>query len=173
MRYIGHKWKLDKCVNSYFPRAGQPIHGVNWDLKQKERVHVFTASIHIPGRRAHMDSLLTKLNARALLLLQNPPKHKQHSKNSLMWFPVHTRGEHVSNFLSNYFFLLNLYLGKASTNITFLPNTMNRMYAGAFNTKRTISNSCTHVESLKSCLLTTLVIIHLKIPLCLVTQEWL
>lgn len=53
----------------------------------------------------------------------------------------------------------------------FLQNAMSRIYAGTFNMKRTILNSCTHVESLKSCLLTTLVIIHLKIPLCLVTQE--
>lgn len=49
--------------------------------------------------------------------------------------------------------------------------TKNEIYFGAFNMKWTVSNSFTHVESLKSCLLSTLVIIHLKIPLSLVTQE--
>lgn len=57
-------------------------------------------------------------------------------------------------------------------NFVFFAKQLQMEYTlGAFNTKKAISNSCTHVESLKSCLLTTLVIIHLKIPLCLATQE--
>ena len=47
----------------------------------------------------------------------------------------------------------------------------NEIYFGSFNMKRTVSNSFTHIGSLKSCLLTTVVITHLKTPLCLVTQE--
>ena len=47
----------------------------------------------------------------------------------------------------------------------------NEIYFGSFNMKQTVSNSFTHIGSLKSCLLTTVVITHLKTPLCLVTQE--
>lgn len=139
------------------------------------RVHVFTTSIlHFPGTRIHMENPLTKLNAYALLLLQNAPERKQCSKTALMWFLTHERGEQVWNILSNHFFSMKSVSWKSFHWYNFFCQmTKNETSLGVFNMKWTVSNSFTHVKSLKSCLLTTLVIIHLKIPLCLVTQEWL
>lgn len=90
------------------------------------------------------------------------------------WDFLHVWGKNaVLNFPLNLFFSVRSISWKSLLQYKFLPNELNEIYFGAVNMKRTVSNRFTHVGSLKSCLLNTLVIIHLKIPLCLVTQEWL
>ena len=101
-RYTGQGVKDWLKMQLYFQEWASQFRA--WVETSRRRAHVFTSSVlHFPGPRKQVKTPFPKLNARALLSLQNSSQRKYCSKTSWMRLLAHMKGEHILNFLSNYF----------------------------------------------------------------------